>query len=188
MNRGEQILAAAERLFHERSFDGVGVDDIGREAGVSGSAIYTHFSGKADLLASLFGRVIEALLIRIGEPDPDPHAELDKLMKSFVVLATRNERLVSIWVREQRSLPKSHRREHDRRQHYITQRWTDCLHRLYPAAAAEEIVTATRAVQLLLFSEALRPPSGRRAGNAEDQLIRMARASLTALAADVDVK
>lgn len=39
MTRDREILAAAEMLFFERSIDGVGVDEIGRGAGISGSAI-----------------------------------------------------------------------------------------------------------------------------------------------------
>ncbi|KAF0956995.1 TetR/AcrR family transcriptional regulator [Rhodococcus sp. T7] len=182
MSRDQKILDAAERLFFERSFDGVGVDEIGRAAGVTGSAIYTHFRAKDEILAALFTRVFEALLARLGEPDPDPAEELDKVLKAFVDLTTHHERLAGIWVREQRSLAEAHRREHDRRQRYITQRWVDCLSRLCPEARTDEIVTATRGVQLLLMSEALRPPTGRRARDAEELLLRMARSSLAALA------
>ncbi|QTJ70711.1 TetR/AcrR family transcriptional regulator (plasmid) [Rhodococcus sp. ZPP] len=181
--RDQQILDAAERLFFERSFDGVSVDEIGREAGVTGSAIYTHFRAKDEILASLFTRAVEALLRRLGDPDPDPAVELEKLLKAFVDLTTRHERLAGIWVREQRSLAEAYRRDHDRRQRYITQRWVDCLTRLYPRASGDEIVTATRGLQLLLLSEALRPPTGRRARDAEELLLRMARASLGALGA-----
>ncbi|MCV7102827.1 helix-turn-helix domain-containing protein [Mycobacterium palustre] len=39
-DRSEQIRRTAMHLFHERGFDGVGVDLIGEKAGVSGPAIY----------------------------------------------------------------------------------------------------------------------------------------------------
>jgi hypothetical protein len=96
-------------------------------------------------------------------------------------LARSHERLVSIWLREQRSLAERYRREHDRRQRRITQRWIDCLKRCYPNRSTDEIITATRGVQLLLFSEALRPPGGRRAKQAEELLAQMALASVRAL-------
>src|SRR5690349_6588366 len=44
--RDEVILDAAEKLFFERGFNGVGVDEIGQVAGVTGSAIYRHFDSK----------------------------------------------------------------------------------------------------------------------------------------------
>ena len=75
MTRDEQILAAAEKLFFERSFDGIGVDEIGNVAGTSGSAIYRHFPSKDSILAALFDKVLDTLLTRIGEPDDDPKAD-----------------------------------------------------------------------------------------------------------------
>jgi AcrR family transcriptional regulator len=177
----EKILAAAEKLFFERSFDGIGFDEIGKVAGTTGSAIYRHFPSKDAILAALFDKTLDTILLRLGEPDEDPVAELNKLALAFVGLAKSHERLVSIWLREQRSLAERYRREHDRRQRRITERWIDCLKRCYPDRSTDEIITATRGIQLLLLSEALRPPAGRRAKQAEDMLTQMALASLRAL-------
>ena len=181
VSREAKILEAAERLFYERSFDGVGVDEIGRSAGISGSAIYRHFSGKDEILAALFDQTVDALLVRIGEPGTDPRADLVDLLRAFLEFAMRYERLAGIWVREQRSLSERYRREHDRRQRRFTERWVTCLERCYPDRTRDEIVTAARAVQLLLLSEALRPPGGRRAAQVEPLLLDMALASLAGL-------
>jgi AcrR family transcriptional regulator len=179
--REQAILRAAEKLFFERSFDGVGVDDIGREAGLSGSAIYRHFSGKDEILATLFDEVIDAILVRMGVPDPDPFADLEGLLKAYVDLALEYERLAAIWLREQRSLSDRYRREHDRRQHTINERLATSLDRCFPECSRGEIATAARGLQLLIFSESLRPPGGRRAPDTEDLLYAMAVASLAAL-------
>lgn len=181
MTRDEKILAAAEKLFFERSFDGVGVDEIGKVAGTTGSAIYRHFPSKDAILAALFDKTLDTILVRLGEPDDDADAELNKLVRAFVGLAKTHERLVSIWLREQRSLAERYRREHDRRHRRINQRWIDCLKRCYPERSTDEIITATRGVQLLLLSEALRPPGGRRAKQAEELLAQMALISVGAL-------
>lgn len=181
MSRDQEILAAAEKLFFERSFDGVGVDEIGRAAGVSGSAIYGYFSSKDEILSALFGQALDAVLLRLGEPESDPWAELDKIVRSFAELTSAREALAAIWVREQRSLAQSYRREHDRRHRYITERWASCLERCYPGHTGDEIITVTRGLQLLLMSEALRPPTGRRARDAVELLVRMALASLAPL-------
>lgn len=181
MTRDEEILAAAEKLFFERSFDGVGVDEIGKAAGTSGSAIYRHFASKDAILAALFDKVLDTLLVRIGEPNEDPDADLEKLLRAFVGLVASHERLVSIWLREQRSLADRYRRDHDRRQRRVTDRWVNCLQRCYPGRPTNELITATRGVQLLLFSEALRPPGGRHARQADELLVAMALAGLRAL-------
>ncbi|EHB55463.1 regulatory protein TetR [Mycolicibacterium rhodesiae JS60] len=179
--REGQILAAAERLFFERSFDGVGVDEIGRTAGTSGSAIYRYFPNKDAILAALFDEVLDTLLLRIGEPADDPSVDLDRLLRAFAGLVASHERLVAIWIREQRSLAQRYRDQHDRRQKRVTERWVSCLRRCYPSASTDELVTATRGVQLLLLSEAFRPPGGRAAPHAEELLVKLGLTALQAL-------
>ncbi|MBC2640421.1 TetR family transcriptional regulator [Rhodococcus sp. 4CII] len=58
--------------FSGRSFDVVGVDAIAAAAGITGSAVYRHFSSKDEVLAALVYRLLDALLIRIGEPIDSP--------------------------------------------------------------------------------------------------------------------
>ncbi|MCX2930111.1 helix-turn-helix domain containing protein [Mycobacterium sp. CVI_P3] len=181
LTREDQILAAAERLFFERSFDGVGVDEIGRAAGTSGSAIYRHFPNKDAILAALFDKILDTLLIRIGEPADDPHVDLDQLLRGFAGLVASHERLVAIWMREQRSLAQRYRDQHDRRHKRVAERWVDCLQRCYPRASTDELVTATRGVQLLLLSEAFRPPGGRAAPRAQELLVKLGLGALREL-------
>lgn len=57
--RHEQIVAAAARLFADRGFSGVGIDDIGAELGISGPALYRHISGKDSLLAEIVVRLVD---------------------------------------------------------------------------------------------------------------------------------
>jgi AcrR family transcriptional regulator len=49
---GVRLLDAAAEVFAERGFEGAGVAEIARRAGVTTGAIYSRFTGKADLLAS----------------------------------------------------------------------------------------------------------------------------------------
>jgi AcrR family transcriptional regulator len=132
VTRDEKILAAAEKLFFERSFDGVGVDEIGKASGTTGSAIYRHFSSKDAILAALFDKTLDALLVRLGEPEEDPAGDLEKLIRAFVSMSKSHERLVAIWLREQRSLARQYRREHDRRQRRVSQRFLGAMQRCYP--------------------------------------------------------
>lgn len=182
MSREQQILQAAERLFYERSFDGVGVDDIGRKIGLSGSAIYRSFAGKDEVLAALFDQVIDGLLATLGPADPDPFVELDRLVRGFLDFTMRYDRLAAIWVREERSLSERHSREYARRRRRFTERWVDCLQRCYPDRTTDELVSAARAAQLLLLSDAVRPPGGRRSASVAPLLAEMALSSLSVLA------
>ena len=46
-----RIVAAAARLFREKGFDGVGVDAIMDEVGLTHGGFYRHFRSKDDLEA-----------------------------------------------------------------------------------------------------------------------------------------
>ncbi|EUA33105.1 bacterial regulatory s, tetR family protein [Mycobacterium xenopi 4042] len=61
-DRRSQLLAAAERLFAERGFLAVRLEDIGAAAGVSGPAIYRHFPNKESLLVELLVGISTRLL------------------------------------------------------------------------------------------------------------------------------
>lgn len=47
----ERILETAAQLFRERGFDGVGVADIMKAAGLTHGGFYGHFASKEDLMA-----------------------------------------------------------------------------------------------------------------------------------------
>ncbi|MFG2949164.1 TetR/AcrR family transcriptional regulator [Streptomyces adustus] len=60
-SRREAILSHAMRLFAERGYQVVGMEDIGAAAGISGPAVYNHFASKAELLATAVRRGAMAL-------------------------------------------------------------------------------------------------------------------------------
>ncbi len=49
---GSRLLAAAAEVFAEKGYDRAGVAEIARRAGLTTGAIYSRFSGKAELLAA----------------------------------------------------------------------------------------------------------------------------------------
>src|SRR6266540_2828251 len=61
-SRREEILEIAVRLFAERGYHGVSMDDIGAAAGVTGPALYHHFAGKEAMIAAALAPVSEGLL------------------------------------------------------------------------------------------------------------------------------
>src|SRR5262245_64241741 len=46
-----KLVEAAAEVFSERGYDGAGVHEIARRAGLTTGAIYSRYSGKAELLA-----------------------------------------------------------------------------------------------------------------------------------------
>jgi len=69
----EKILDVAGTLFRERGFDGIGVADIMKRAGLTHGGFYGHFASKDDLAAEITERILtrEGWLERLtGTPNP----------------------------------------------------------------------------------------------------------------------
>jgi len=58
----ERIVEAAARLFRERGFDGIGVADLMKAAGLTHGGFYGHFSSKGDLMAEASARALTGSL------------------------------------------------------------------------------------------------------------------------------
>jgi TetR/AcrR family transcriptional regulator, transcriptional repressor for nem operon len=69
LNR-ERIVEAAAQLFRERGFEGIGVADLMKEAGLTHGGFYGHFSSKDELIAEASARALAgslALFSDLGE-------------------------------------------------------------------------------------------------------------------------
>jgi TetR/AcrR family transcriptional regulator, transcriptional repressor for nem operon len=58
----ERILDEATRLFRERGFNGIGVADVMKSAGLTHGGFYGHFSSKEDLIAQVCQRATGTML------------------------------------------------------------------------------------------------------------------------------
>lgn len=60
------LVEAAEELFGERGFAGVGTEEVVARAGVSRGALYHQFADKTELFAAVFEQVEADLASRVG--------------------------------------------------------------------------------------------------------------------------
>ena len=56
----ERIIEVAAKLFRERGFDGIGVADLMKSAGLTHGGFYGHFASKEDLMAQACARALDA--------------------------------------------------------------------------------------------------------------------------------
>jgi AcrR family transcriptional regulator len=75
LERREQVLATARRLFAERGYDETSLDDVAAAAGVTKPVVYRHFTGKRDLYLAVLEDHLDDLIRRLwralgSEPDP----------------------------------------------------------------------------------------------------------------------
>jgi AcrR family transcriptional regulator len=87
LNRRRRILAAAARLFAERPFNAVQVDEVARLAGIGKATLYRYFSSKDELYLEVFGEALHGLERRFAEiaaaPEP-PAAALERMIRTLV--------------------------------------------------------------------------------------------------------
>src|SRR5262249_20023395 len=85
-SRREAVLAGATRLFRERGYHAVSMDDIGAAVGIAGPSVYRHFASKADLLCAACTRMADRLLAEAGlalATASGPVDALDRLVRSY---------------------------------------------------------------------------------------------------------
>lgn len=153
--RRERLLTATANLVAERGYHQVGVDEIGAAAGVSGAAIYRHFSGKHELLVAVIERAVGALMAearRIVDAAPTPAAAIEGLIDAHVRFALTETALITVYDQEAHNLEDSARRRLRRQQRAYTELWIDALEAAAPACPRESLATAVHGVFGLINS------------------------------------
>ena len=98
-NRREQLLGAASRLFLDRGFTAVGVDEIGAAVGITGPSVYRHFPDKQAILAAVCLRGVRTLADRVEAElarltSDDPALRLKALVRAHVAVLLSSPDLV----------------------------------------------------------------------------------------------
>lgn len=181
MTRERQILDAAARLFYERGFHNVGVDEIGTRIGITGPALYGHFKSKHHLLGALFHEALDQLFLATGVHQDDPEQELAALIHGHTVYVLEHRELVGLYTREHLSLAEPWRQEVARRADKHMQHWRDVLTRCCPDRNADEISTASHAAVGLLNSIAHWPRAALRTPDVAVLLERLVNDGLASL-------
>ncbi len=184
MRRDEQIIEAAADLFLEQGFHKVTLDEIGARVGITGPAIYRHFSSKDEILASLIDRTMDHLLLLMERTDEHAPASdvLDALVRAQVEFALADRRMVTIYARERHTLPETWRRHASRRQREHVGRWVAAMEAVYPDRSSDELHSAAHACIGLSLSVAHWPQDALDTADLERLLSDLIHGALAALA------
>lgn len=129
-NRRQAILSAAAHQFAQRGFNKVSLEDLGAAAGVSGPAVYRHFSGKQAVLAALLVDVSEELLeggrAVVAEAGGVSEA-LHGLIRFHVDFALSNPDVIRVQDRDLANLADEDRARVRRLQRDYVELWVDVL-------------------------------------------------------------
>jgi AcrR family transcriptional regulator len=180
-DRRAVLLASAARLFAQRGFDRVSMEDLGAAAGVSGPAVYRHFSGKQAVLAALLIEVSERLHDgghQVVTAASGPADALHALISFHVDFALSNPHVIRVQDRDLDSLAEADRHTVRTLQRGYVELWVSVLAGLRPDADPAELRIRSHATFGLINStpHSARPSPG---GMTRDLLEQMAWAALT---------
>ncbi|NGN67186.1 TetR/AcrR family transcriptional regulator [Streptomyces sp. A7024] len=186
VTRREQILREAARLFAERGFHGVGVDEIGAAVGISGPGLYRHFAGKDAMLAELLVGISERLLAAGKQRSAAAAgtALLDSLIDGHIDFALDDRSLITLHDRELDRLRDEDRKLVRQLQRQYVELWVDAVRKVHAELGDGEARTAVHAVFGLLNSTPHLSPRASLPGRTETAALlhRLARGAFDAAA------
>nr|BFE59284.1 TetR/AcrR family transcriptional regulator [Dactylosporangium thailandense] len=134
-SRRELLLLEAIRLFHRHGYHAVGVEDIGRAAGMQASSVYRYFPSKADLLAAAYYRATDRLTAAttaaLAEA-ADPADALHRVVRAYVAFAFGQRDLVAVYLAENNNLPDEDRHQLRGAQRQHVEEWVRLLGTVRP--------------------------------------------------------
>ena len=90
----QAVINVASRLFRERGFDGIGLKDLMKGAGLTQGAFYKQFASKDDLAAQASRRAMESATHRwLAATAANPENPLDAVISFYLSMDHREERM-----------------------------------------------------------------------------------------------
>lgn len=178
-DRKDNILTVSARLFRERGFHAVTMDEIGLASGMTGPAMYKYFDDKGAILAALLDRGIRIAFSALEALEVEHVSDLEALEQRVWVFidfadAVRDASVVA--VREVNSVPEWYREEFLENQRKIREINAEILMRIRPELSKNDArYICTNVFQGLISSSVYLYPA--------DSIARKKRLAAMALAA-----
>jgi TetR/AcrR family transcriptional regulator, cholesterol catabolism regulator len=148
--RLDALLAAAARVFAERSYHATSMRDLAAASGMSLAGIYYYVKGKEELLHLIqercFTQVMEGAKAALA-PESDPGERLKTFIRHHVAFFAAHMAEMKVLSHEANSLTG----EGQRRVNAIKRRYVDLLEKLLKEASPEETAVDRSAAAYALF-------------------------------------
>jgi TetR/AcrR family transcriptional repressor of nem operon len=90
----QTVINVASRLFRERGFDGIGLKDLMKGAGLTQGAFYKQFASKEDLAAQASERALESATLRwSAATEAKPEDPLGAVIEFYLSTEHREEKM-----------------------------------------------------------------------------------------------
>lgn len=157
------ITESAARLFNERGYQAVTVDEIGALAGISGPAIYRHFDGKADLLLHIQLERLNHFLgmyQQLQEEAESPLQFLEAVARTNVAATISDSNITAVLIREIRYLPTEQQLAVTERLREFAAVWIQAIAGCRPDSTKSEVALLASAAPGVVWSILLSGTSG----------------------------
>lgn len=183
MARDRKILDAAAEAFHEKGFHGVGMDELGTRAGLSGPSLYRYFAGKDAILARLLDEAMDELVGATVATSDDPVDALTAALRHHIEFTLANRELVTLHQREARSLVEPWASAFTERRRQYVRAWEELISEAMPALDPAAVPVAAQAGLGLIFSVASWPDRAVATPDVTDLILELVLHGLTARSA-----
>ena len=129
-SRREELLIQAMRMFAERGYTQVGIEDIGSAVGIAGPSVYNHWPAKLDLLITALRRGAAVLAMDVAtayRQATGPADALHRLLRSYVSLSHTHPEIYGLLITDIDHLPDDERHASRRAQHEHVSEWAHLL-------------------------------------------------------------
>ncbi len=147
--RRQVLIKVAGELFHERAFDAVTTEMIGARAGVTGPALYRHFSSKQALLIAVLEDPLSELLANARETAAevrDPREALEAMIDFHVARTLENVPSTLVFLKNEHNVPDDERHRMRRMMRLYAEEWSGLVTRLRPDLSDAQTRVLTHAV------------------------------------------
>jgi AcrR family transcriptional regulator len=110
----EEILTSAIRLFAERGYRAVTIDDVAANLGYTKSVVYYYFQSKNEILWQIFSRIFETFFNSIEEirkQNLPRDVALAKMIRQHALNVMKNRETTAIYNREEAELDPQQKRQ-----------------------------------------------------------------------------
>lgn len=138
-SRRERLVATGMRLFAERSYAAIRIEDVAAEVGLAASSVYNHLPTKQEILIVALTRAdgyLQVEMDRILASTPDSADALRGLTESYAQFAWSHPDLVDALVSEVQNLPPSDEAYLRSEQRGYVEEWVDLLRSAQPGLSA----------------------------------------------------
>lgn len=140
--RQRELLAAAARLFAEKGYHAVGINEISAAVGLSGPALYRHYPSKEAVLIAIFDDAVTTHLeevVDLVRSIKDPMEALKAVIDNHIEFVFERTAHIITWRMEYRSLPDSDRHRLRYLQRLYTEEWVRAVAQLRPELTVDQI-------------------------------------------------